>query len=333
MSADLITDELIARLTKRFGKPEQVGRARIIRFGSALTCSINYSKLLHGNKYFFGLPAVVVDPGRSFPATKVGDFVVLICGSSDRALVLPRSVMVEMMRGVTTRKVDIFVEDEVLVLQTTGHPKRDVTEFLNAYPKSEAPQETPGAEKEAEGTPDRVHVKVQSALIALGEAEGCSVWVPINDRNLSYEGCPFSKRTLARLPNFGFDENTRRIVQNIDVLWLARNVIRKAFEIEVTTSIYSGLLRLNDLVLSQPNIQIELYLAAARGRRIKVHRQLVRPSFQPLLPKCRFLPFEEIDEQMERLGKLSVNAGVHVTGLLRGESFELPEHILYPSGL
>jgi len=46
MSADLITDELIARLTKRFGKSDQVGRARIIRFGSALTCSINYSKLL-----------------------------------------------------------------------------------------------------------------------------------------------------------------------------------------------------------------------------------------------------------------------------------------------
>jgi len=159
------------------------------------------------------------------------------------------------------------------------------------------------------------------------------VWIPINDRNLSYEGRPFSKRTLARLPNFGFDENTRRIVQNIDVLWLAKNVIRKAFEIEATTSIYSGLLRLNDLILSQPNIQIELFLAAARGKRNKVHNQLLRPSFQPLLPKCRFLAFEEIDEQMERLGKFSVSPGVRVTGLLRGESFDLPEHILYPSRL
>jgi hypothetical protein len=33
-----------------------------------------------------------------------------------------------------------------------------------------------------------------------------------------------------RLPNFEFDENTRRIVQSIDVLWLIKNVIHRAFE-------------------------------------------------------------------------------------------------------
>jgi hypothetical protein len=333
MSAGLITDELITHLTRRFGNPEQVGKARIFRFGSALTCSINYSKLLRGNKYFFGLPAAVVELGHAFPDTKLGDFVLLICGSSDRVLVLPRSLVIEVMRGVTSRRLDVFVEDEVFILQTTGHPKRDVTEYLNAYPKTDEPPATAGPEKGAEGTPDRIHLKMQSALVALGEAEGCSVWVPINDRNLFYDGRPLSKRTVARLPNFGFDENTRRIVQNIDVLWLAKNVIRKAFEIESTTLIYSGLLRLNDLVLSQPNIQIELYVAASRARRDKVHRQLLRPSFQPLLPKCQFLAFEEIGEQIDRLGRFPVNSGVRVTGLIRGERFDLPDHILYPSGL
>src|SRR5437016_3047172 len=85
---------------------------------------------------------------------------------------------------------------------------------------------------------------------------------PINDRNLAFQQTPFTKLTLAKLPNFGFEENTRRIVQNIDVLWLRRNVICKAFEIESTTSIYSGLLRLNDLVLAQPNNQIDVCITA-----------------------------------------------------------------------
>lgn len=69
-------------------------------------------------------------------------------------------------------------------------------------------------------------------MIQLGRVEGCSVWVPPNDRGLSYRRKPFAGQTLARLPNFGFEESSRRIVENIDVLWMNRNVIMKAFEIE-----------------------------------------------------------------------------------------------------
>jgi hypothetical protein len=156
------------------------------------------------------------------------------------------------------------------------------------------------------------------------------VWVPVSDRNLSYQRKAFSALTVSRLPNFGFDENTRRIVQNIDVLWLKRNVIRKAFEIESTTSIYSGLLRLNDLVLAQPNIQIDLYIAAAKARREKVYNQFLRPSFHPLLPRCEFITFEHILEQIEYLAKLPVENGARVTGLVRGEKLSVPEHSLYP---
>jgi len=159
------------------------------------------------------------------------------------------------------------------------------------------------------------------------------VWVPTNDRNCSYQRQPFSTCTVGRLPNFGFDENTRRIVQNIDVLWLTKNVIRKAFEIEATTSIYSGLLRLNDLVLAQPNVQIELYLAAGKAKRDRVYAQLLRPSFQPLLPKCEFITFEDIEKQMERLQTFPVESGARVSGLVRGEKFSMPEHVLYPSGV
>jgi hypothetical protein len=159
------------------------------------------------------------------------------------------------------------------------------------------------------------------------------VWVPPNDRNLSYKQQSFAGNTLDRLPNFGFDENTRRIVQNIDVLWLNRNIIRKAFEIESTTTIYSGLLRLNDLILSQPNNQIELYVAASRSRRQKVQSQLIRPSFQPLLPRCEFLAFDDVEAQYQMLEAFPVDSGARVSGLIRGEKFFLSEHYIYPSNV
>ncbi len=333
MSADLIIEDVTARVARRFGKPRQQGKARIITFGSALTCSINYSKLLHGNKYFFGLPTGMVDAAQEPPHTKFGAFVLLICGSAERVLVLPRGFVIEMMKGVASRRLDVFVEDGSYILQTTKHPKCDVTQYLNAFPVEDRSANHEDTQGQVVDKATRIHLKIQFGLILLGQAEGCSVWVPVNDRNLLYQRRPFSRHTVGRLPNFGFDENTRRIVQNIDVLWLTKNVIRKASEIESTTSIYSGLLRLNDLILAQPNIQIELYIAAARARRDRVYAQLLRPSFQPLLPKCEFLAFEDIENQMKQLETFPVESGARVSGLVRGEKFSMPEHSVYPSGL
>ena len=333
MNAPLIVEDVIRNLRERFGKPTTFGHSRLLKFGSDLACSINYSKVLRGPKFFFGLAKEVVDPKVKYPETKHGDFVLLVCGSADVVLVIPRAIILEMLTNVPTRKVDVFCENDAYILQTTKHPKLNVTEFLNTFPKSEQREELGADTSNDAGRANRVHVKMQWALIQLGRAEGCSVWVPPNDRNLSYERKPLRSGTVERLPNFGFEENTRRIVHNIDVLWLKKNVILKAFEIEATTMIYSGLLRLNDLVLSQPNNQIALYIVSGQKRRQHVFNQLIRPSFHQLVPRCQFIPFESVDQQIERLAPLQMQSGVQVTGLVSGERFELPEHYVYPSGV
>ncbi len=207
-----------------------------------------------------------------------------------------------------------------------------MTQFVNAFPQHKATATAAEAEG-IEPVSDRAHVKVQSDLIQLGRAEGCSVWVSPNNRNLSYRGSGFASITLDRLPNFGFEENTRRIVHNIDVLWLTKNVIRKAFEVESTTSIYSGLLRLNDLVLAQPNNSIDLYIVADGKRRDRVLNQLIRPSFQELARQCQFLDFHAVDDAINRVQFLRLRKGAHVSGLLEGERFSFPEHYIYPTGV
>jgi hypothetical protein len=235
-NAPHFVDAVVRELRKRYGSATPFGKSRLYTFGDALTCSINYSKRLRGEKYFFGFAQEVVDPRFEYPQTRLGAFVALICGGADKVLMLPRTLILEAMRKVSTRKLDVFTEGETYVLQATGHPKINVTEFLNAFPPAK-PAEQLTDDSDAASNVDRAHVKIQSGLIQLGRAEGCSVWVPPSDRNLSYKGAAFASATLERLPNFGFDENTRRIVQNIDVLWLMRNVIHRAFEVESTTSI------------------------------------------------------------------------------------------------
>jgi len=62
------------------------------------------------------------------------------------------------------------------------------------------------------------------------------------------------------------------------VLWLQGDAIIAAFEVEHTTAIYSGLLRMSDLVSMQPNIKIDLFMVAADERREKVAYEINRPT-------------------------------------------------------
>jgi hypothetical protein len=89
-----------------------------------------------------------------------------------------------------------------------------------------------------------------------------------------------------------------------DLLWLDGNAIVAAFEIEGTTSIYSGLLRISDLLARQPNISVPLFLVAPEERREKVIQQVNRPTFErmkpPLVDVCRYISFEDCARRLQR---------------------------------
>jgi hypothetical protein len=153
----------------------------------------------------------------------------------------------------------------------------------------------------------REHTEIQWALLKLGSDMGLDVWVARNDRGRSYQGHRFDElpRLKRELP-LQFDAYTNRVIELIDVLWLRGNAIVAAFEVESTTSIYSGLLRMSDLVAMQPNLNIPLYLVGPDERRNKVISEVNRPTFSRLSPAlneiCRFLSFSSLRDQLSRVG-------------------------------
>ncbi|MBI5237258.1 MAG: hypothetical protein HY887_02410 [Deltaproteobacteria bacterium] len=128
-----------------------------------------------------------------------------------------------------------------------------------------------------------------------------------NDKNKEFNGRFFKElpKIKNELPR-QFDEATNRTIELIDVLWLQGDAIVAAFEIEHSTSIYSGLLRMSDLVSMQPNIKINLYLVAPDDRREKVFEEINRPTFaklKPSLPKtCKFIPYSGLKNEIEQIG-------------------------------
>jgi hypothetical protein len=155
------------------------------------------------------------------------------------------------------------------------------------------------------------HTQIQYLLLTLGSEMGLDVWVARNDRSKVWQG-----KALGSLPNIveqlptQFNETTQRTIELIDVLWLKGNSIIAAFEIECTTSIYSGLLRMSDLLALQPNLDINLYLVATDGRRDKVEQEILRPTFQfrpkPLRNVCGYLSLDDLMEKVEGIKKLGL---------------------------
>jgi hypothetical protein len=167
----------------------------------------------------------------------------------------------------------------------------------------EHPKESP--------TPDTTaHTAIQWTLLRLGSDMGLDVWVARNDRSREVHGRPLNDipRLKKDLP-LQFDEVTNRTIELIDVLWLRGNAIVAAFEIESTTSIYSGLLRMSDLITMQPNLNIPLYLVAPDERRAKVIAEVNRPTFSRRTPPmnriCSFISFSTLRQNMERVAGMT----------------------------
>jgi len=153
--------------------------------------------------------------------------------------------------------------------------------------------------------PEITHEEIQWLLLTLGQEMRLDVWVAKNDRSKTFNGQRFDslKKLRSTLP-IQFDQATNRTIELIDVLWLQGNTIVAAFEIEHTTTVYSGLLRMADLITMQPNINIPLYIVAPDEREEKVRTEINRPVFKALkqsLPKvCRFIPYSALTEKVEQ---------------------------------
>jgi hypothetical protein len=167
-------------------------------------------------------------------------------------------------------------------------------------------------EPEAGGlVPTTRHTEIQYHLLTLGAEMGFDVWVARNDRSRRWNGQALNelRRLVDELPT-QFNEATNRTIELIDVLWLKGNSIIAAFEVECTTAIYSGLLRMSDLLALQPNLEINLFLVAPDERQDKVEQEILRPTFglreKPLAKICGFIGFSALMEKLDGIRKLGL---------------------------
>lgn len=143
----------------------------------------------------------------------------------------------------------------------------------------------------------RDSIKIQALLAEIGDRMGYKIWLPKNDRSRVLEVWHSkSGSVLLDLP-LNYDSDTLNTIENIDVLWIRGRSIVRAFEVEHTTSIYSGILRMADLMALQPNLNIKAHIVAPIERKVKVMNELLRPVFKYVLAStCSFISYDSIEE-------------------------------------
>ena len=182
---------------------------------------------------------------------------------------------------------------------TVRTPERNVTVEIPEDDEEE-PEDVIETTIPAPADEVRESITMQAMIAQIGAKMGFRIWVPRADKNRvkQHVDPSYHSAFVEALP-LSYDEVTLKTIEQIDVIWLNGRAMARAFEVEHTTAIYSGLLRMADLLALQPNMDISLHIVAPDEKSEKVKREIKRPVFSllqhgPLYEKCTYLSYEAV---------------------------------------
>lgn len=161
-------------------------------------------------------------------------------------------------------------------------------------------------EIQQEKVEENLHTEMQYHLLKIGNALGYDEIAASNDRSKSHCGNSFSFISLQDFPSIILDKETLNTVKLIDVLWFQKNTnnVVAAFEVEKSTSIYSGILRLSVLSYTiADGDEVFFYLIVPDKREKDVCLQLSRPVIRQNKLTIKYILFSELRQHCDALCK------------------------------
>jgi hypothetical protein len=293
---------LIEQLTSKYGKPKQLpGSLSLFEIAGGLArIYVRYSKVHPKNRTsvsFYGLRKDDLKQLEGY-----NSFICFLWNTQTEPMVIPFSDFEDVFHSIPHAsdgqfKVQIFHGDQIeLYIANAG--RFNIEGFLGWHvlddliDKSNIPV-----------LPDFSHSQVQTLIGSIGIAKGYDIWIPPNDRNRLDWHLTDLYSCTASLPSRY--EKIVGIVGEVDVVWVERGAsgLRALFEVEHSTPIYSGLLRFNDLHLTEPDLKPRFSIVSNDMRRSAFLRQLNRPTFRisGLIDLCNFLEYKDVYNWFNRI--------------------------------
>ena len=282
----------LGELTKSYGRPKQLpGSLSLFEIGDGLArIYIRYSKVHGRNQSFYGL--------RKEDLKQLEGFTSVICflwNNQTEPVFIPFSDFDDVFRSLTPAsdgqfKAQIYHGDETeLYIANAG---RFSIEGYYGWDKIGGLIE----KNQITLVPDFSHSQIQTFIGSIGIMKGYDVWIPPSDRHKLDWNLTDRFVCKGELPTRY--KEIDGVVREIDIVWLKRGAseIRAMFEVEYSTQIYSGLLRFNDLYLTEPNQKPKFSIVSNEIRRALFFRQINRPTFKlsGLGDVCNFLEYKDV---------------------------------------
>jgi len=289
--------QVIESLRKRFGEIRKIkGSESLLVVGDeAARIYFRYSKVYPGGRTFFGLREVDL---RQLEGQN--SYLCFLLDDGSPPLFIPYVDFEEVFHNAETAKdgqykVQLYKEG-TLQLYVARQGRFNVEGYVGLEAVENAMDA--GRLRQALALS---HSQVQTLVASIGHFKGYDVFVPESDIG-RLDWSLTERFPLRQAIPAGFDR-VRAILSEIDVVWVAsgKNTVEGLYEIEHSTPVYSGLLRFNDVLLTDPKVS-RFSIVSNDTRRDLFSRQLFRPTFRKsgLAELCSFLEYANVLEWHRR---------------------------------
>ncbi len=315
--ANLPKAAVLSELRRRFGDIQKMrgSESLFVLAGGSIRIYFRYSKVHSRGRTFFGLRQVDLTELEGH-----NSFLCFLLSDGSAPVFVPYADFEEVFRNAEPArdgqyKAQLVTRGGGLELYVARQGRFNVEGYVGYEVLSKAAE----AERTSEAR-SLSHSQVQTLLASIGRLKGYDVYVPENDvARLDWsltERFPLRPEVPA-----GF-EKIRGVLSGVDVLWIGarKPTVEALYEVEHSTPIYSGLLRFNDVLVTDHRVS-RFSIVSNEARRELFSRQLFRPTFvrSGLAEVCGFLEYANVQAWHRRLeGEVSHEKGKSGTSLHRG---------------
>lgn len=296
-------DKVTEIIRNRFGEVHKLpgGNSLFVVGNDAARIYFRYSKVHDNGRAFFGLRQADL---RQLEAHN--SFICFLTNSDAVPILIPFADFEELFRQAKPAsdgqyKVQLASRRGALELYVPKQGHFNVEGYIGL----EGLQQSLEAEKLRDPR-SFSHTQVQTLLAEIGQLKGYDVFVPASDAGKIPWPDPSRFKIRQNVPIE--IREVGHLLSEIDVVWVApaSNLIEGVFEVEHTTTIYSALLRFNDVLLTDPKVS-RFSVVSAEGRRSLFARQLFRPTFMKsgLSELTGFLEYSNVFNWHARLSRSS----------------------------
>jgi len=218
-----------------------------------------------GNRrYFFGINYLTVEEIANLD----NPFIAFICGSVERTIIIPAKIFFSHLGQIShdrNGEYKINIDKELNIVLSGKNNRLDCQKYINNWELLLSP---PIIKEELKNTVEEsLHSILQGRLIEIGNIRGFDTYSP--NKSKIFNNKPLEQLiTLQNCPELQFSDYL--LLRQIDVIWFKSKgshfIPEKAFEVELTTGVWSGVGRMATL-LDYSNVS--LYIISNDNQKFK----------------------------------------------------------------